>query len=59
LRRIADFYGVGLDYFGLVATDEVFDLISRAKEVFANENIPKEKKDEVYKELMKLYLNLN
>ena len=29
LKRIADFYGVGLDYFGIVPTDEVFDLLSR------------------------------
>ena len=58
LKRIGAFYGVGLDYFGLVPTDEVFDLLSRAREVFNNSNIPKDKKEELYKELMKLYLSL-
>ena len=58
LKRIADFYGVGLDYFGIVPTDEVFDLLSRAREVFNNDSVPKEKKDEVFKELMKLYTSL-
>ena len=58
LKRIADFYGVGLDYFGIVPTDEVFDLLSRAREVFNNPAVPKEKKDEVYKELCRLYLSL-
>lgn len=58
LKRLAEFYGVGLDYFGVVPTDEMFDLLSRAREVFNNEDIPKEKKDEVYKELMKLYLSI-
>lgn len=58
LKRIADFYGVGLDYFGIVPTDEVFDLLSRAKEVFNSDAVPKEKKDEIYKELMRIYLSL-
>lgn len=58
LKRIGEFYGVGLDYFGLVPTDEVFDLISRAREVFNSPSVPKEKKDEVYKELMRLYLEI-
>lgn len=59
LRRIAEFFGVGLDYFGMVQTDDILDLVARAKKVFDNESIPTEKKEAVYKELMKLYLNLS
>lgn len=44
LKRFAEFYGVGLDYFGVATKDEVFDLLSRAKEVFASDEISKEKK---------------
>ena len=58
LKRFADFYGVGLDYFGIAPTDEVFDLLSRAKEVFKSESVPREKKEELYKELLKLYLSI-
>ena len=58
LQRFAEFYGVDLSYFGVTSKDEIFDLLSRAKEVFANEQISKEKKDDLYKELMKLYLEL-
>lgn len=58
LKRFADFYGVGLDYFGIAPTDEVFDLLSRAKEVFQSESVPKEKKEALYKELVRLYLNI-
>ena len=58
LRRFAEFYGVSLDYFGVVSKDEVFELLSRAKEVFDNPTVPKEKKDEIYKEFMKLYLSI-
>ena len=58
LKRFAEFYGVGLDYFGIVPTDEIFDLISRAREVFNSDDVPKDKKDEIYKELMRLYLSI-
>lgn len=58
LRRIGDFYGVGLDYFGVTPTDEAFDLLSRARDVFNSPAVTKEKKDEIYKELMKIYLSL-
>lgn len=58
LKRIADFFGVGVDYFGVVPADEVFDLLSRAREVFNSEDVPKEKKDEVYRELMRIYLDI-
>ena len=58
LRKIAEFYGVGLDFFGVAQKDDILDLIARAKKVFNNDQIPTERKEDVYKELMKLYLNL-
>lgn len=58
LKRFAEFYGVGLDYFGVTSTDEVFDLLSRAKTVFESDAVSKEAKEDVYKELMRLYLNI-
>lgn len=57
LRRFAEFYGVGLDYFGVETTDESFELLSRAKSVFTNTDIPKEERERLYKELMRIYLN--
>ena len=58
LKRFAEFYGVGLDYFGVASTDEVFDLLSRAKAVFESSNVSKEKKDELHIALMQLYLSM-
>lgn len=58
LKRIAEYYGVGLDYFGVATKDDVFDLLSRARDIFQNDEIPKERKEEIYRELMKLYLTL-
>lgn len=59
LTLIANYFGVGLDFFGVATKDEVFDVLSRAKEVFESETVSKEEKDALYKELMKLYLSIN
>ena len=58
LRRFAEFYGVGLDYFGVSTENESFELLSRAKNVFLNEDISKEEREHLYKEIMKMYLNM-
>lgn len=58
LRRFATFYGVSLDYFGIEATDESFELLSRARSVLCNEEIPKDERERVYKEIMKMYLEM-
>lgn len=56
LTLIANYFGVGLDYFGVATKDEVFEVLSRAKEVFESESVSKDTKEELYRELMKLYL---
>ena len=58
LKRFAEFYGVSLDFFGIETKDERFELLIRAKSVFGNENIPKEEREEIYKQIMKIYLQL-
>lgn len=60
LQAFAEFYGVGLEHFGVAGTtkDELIDLLARAKKVFQDNDIPIEKKEAVYKELMRLYLEL-
>lgn len=58
LRRFAEFYGVGLDYFGVDAKDESFELLSRAKSVLLNKDIPKEERERLYKEITKMYLQI-
>ena len=59
LHRLAEFYSVGLDYFGVETTDEGFELLSRAKSVFSNPEIPKEERENIYKEIMKMYLEID
>lgn len=58
LIAIADAFGVSVDFFGVVAKDEAFELVQRAKAVFESPDIDKAKKEEIYKELMKMYLSL-
>ena len=58
LKRFAEFYGVGLDYFGVVSKDEMFDLLSRARDVFESDAVSAEQKEEIYKEIMRLYLKI-
>ena len=58
LKRLAEFYGVGLDYFGVEEVDKSFELLSRAKEVFNDETRTKEEKEKLYKEIMRIYLGI-
>ena len=58
LKRFAEFYGVGLDYFGVATTDEIFDLLSRAKAVFESDDVSKETKDDLHRALMQFYLSV-
>ena len=58
LSALAGVFGVGLDYFGVSPKDEAFDLIARAKEIFESTDVPRETKESLYREMMKLYLEL-
>lgn len=55
LRRFAELYGVDLGYFGADAGDGVFETLSRARDTFGSD-IPRERKDVLYRELMRIYL---
>lgn len=58
LRLLCDFFGCSLDYFGVETKDEQLELLSRAKSVFLNEDIPREEREELYKQIMKMYLKM-
>jgi transcriptional regulator with XRE-family HTH domain len=58
LEKIAVFFGVGLEYFGVASQDEIAEVLARARTIFENNSIPAAEKDELYRELMKLYLSI-
>lgn len=58
IKRYADFYGVSLDFFGVATQDESFELLSRARSVLCNKEISVEERTRLYKEITKMYLDM-
>lgn len=58
LTALCHFFGVSMDYWGVETEDAGFELLSRAKAVFTNQAIPKEERERIYKELMRMYLEM-
>lgn len=58
LQRLASFYGVSLEFFGVETQDESFELLSRAKSVLCNKEISLEERTRLYKEITKMYLEM-
>ena len=59
LKRFAEYFGVGLDFFGLAPTNEPLDLVARARLMFSDADIPPEAKHEFFKDIMRLYLDFD
>lgn len=59
IKALADYFGVSIETLG-IKTDEVEinDLLARAKVIFETDNniIPIEEKEQLFEEVMKLYL---
>ncbi len=58
LKRFCEIYNIDISYFGIETKsfDENLDLIARLEKVFTSEYIEDEKKDELYMDIMELYL---
>lgn len=58
LKRFCEAYNIDISYFG-IETDsfnEALDLTSRLEAIFRSEYIDDEKKDEIYRDIMRIYL---
>ena len=58
LPRIASILGVGLDYFGIDKGKDLHELVASARVMFEDDSIPASEKAKAYKEIMKLYLDI-
>lgn len=58
LQQLAKIFNVGLEYFGVSNIDDAFELLTRARIVFQSEKVPKQTKEELYMEFMRMYLEL-
>lgn len=59
LQKVCEVFNVDISYFGIEIKnyDEAVDLTARLKLIFENPEIDKETKDDLYKDIMKMYLN--
>lgn len=58
LQRICAVFNVDLGYFGIAEIDAAFELLARAKEVFEDVTVESQVKEDLYREFMKLYLEM-
>lgn len=57
IKVLADFFNVSLETLGFESDEiEAVDLLERAKLIFENDNVPLYEKQELYENIMKLYL---
>lgn len=58
LKTLASYFNVSVEVLGFQNEDAIdsLDLLERAKSIFLNESVPAETKQELYDQLMRLYL---
>ncbi len=58
LKRFCEVFNVDISYFGIETQnfDEALDLTSRIEAIFNADDLPDEKKDELYRTIMEIYL---
>ena len=58
LKRFCEVFGIDISYFGIETNnfDDAVDVISRLDALF-NSDLPIEKKEELYRKIMKIYLD--
>lgn len=58
LKRFCEVYSIDISYFNIETKnfDETLDLTTRLEKIFNSEYIDDDKKDELYREIMKIYL---
>lgn len=57
IKALADFFNVSLETLGFESDKiETVDLLERARLIFENDTVPLDEKQELYENIMKLYL---
>ncbi|WP_304068650.1 helix-turn-helix domain-containing protein [Megamonas hypermegale] len=58
LQRFCDIYQIDISYFGIQSSsfDEAVDLVARLESIFRSEFVAEERKDSLYRDIMRLYL---
>lgn len=59
IKTLADYFNVSMETLGFESNViENVDLLERAKLIFENDNVPLEEKQDLYENIMKLYLSV-
>ena len=58
LNRFCEVYNIDISYFGIETNNfnESVDLVTRLEKVFKSNDISEDKKDELYRDIMRIYL---
>ena len=58
IKVLADFFGVSMETLGCASDEiETVDLLERARLIFENDKVPMDEKQQLYDNIMKLYLS--
>lgn len=58
IKALADLFNVSIETLGFDSDEiETVDLLERAKIIFQNDKVPMDEKQELYENIMKLYLS--
>lgn len=58
IKTLADLFGVSIETIGVESAEiETVDLLERAKMLFESTDVPMDEKQELYEQIMKLYLS--
>ena len=58
IKALADYFGVSIETLGFTSDEiETVDLLERARLIFENDNVPMDEKQQLYDDIMKLYLS--
>lgn len=58
IKALADYFGVSIETLGCTSDEiETVDLLERARLIFENDKVPMDEKQQLYDDIMKLYLS--
>lgn len=58
IKALADFFNVSIETLGFESNEvETIDLLERAKIIFENDSVPMDDKQDLYENIMRLYLS--
>ena len=59
LKRFCEVFSVDISYFGIETSnfDEAVDLMARVEAIFNSDELPDDRKDDLYRRIMQIYLD--